>query len=180
MRLLEEEGPSGLKARDVAKASNTSAAAIYELFGDKAGLVREIFCEGFRKLVRSLEKVPPNDDPRQSLITTLNASRDFAVANPQLFEVMNGKPFVEFEPDSEDYATAQSLNQLVVRRVSRWLEAEGVSMNPVDAAQSLVAANQGLTAAELAGTLGSSPDGVDRRRRMTIESLLTGLAIEGQ
>jgi AcrR family transcriptional regulator len=47
---LESEGVGGFTTRRVAEEAATSTPAVYELFGDKAGLVREVFFEGFRLL----------------------------------------------------------------------------------------------------------------------------------
>ena len=48
--LLAEGGAGGLTARSVAARAETSAPALYELFGDKSGVVRELYFEGFRML----------------------------------------------------------------------------------------------------------------------------------
>ena len=48
--LLAEEGAAGLTARSLAARADTSAPALYELFGDKSGVVRELYFEGFRQL----------------------------------------------------------------------------------------------------------------------------------
>ena len=50
IEVLTREGPDGVTTRTVARAAETSTPAVYELFGDKAGLVREVFFEGFRVL----------------------------------------------------------------------------------------------------------------------------------
>ncbi len=47
---LNDEGVARLTTRRVAEQAGTSVPAVYELFDDKAGLVRAIFFEGFRML----------------------------------------------------------------------------------------------------------------------------------
>jgi AcrR family transcriptional regulator len=49
---LARDGIAGFTTRSVARGANTSTPAVYELFGDKAGLVRGVFFEGFRLLRR--------------------------------------------------------------------------------------------------------------------------------
>jgi AcrR family transcriptional regulator len=44
--VLETEGVSALTARRAASSAATPVPAVYELFGDKAGSVRELFFEG--------------------------------------------------------------------------------------------------------------------------------------
>ncbi len=50
--LLDEEGAAGFTARSLAARAETSAPALYELFGDKSGVVSELYFEGFRLLSR--------------------------------------------------------------------------------------------------------------------------------
>lgn len=60
---LSEEGIARFTTRRVAERAGTSVPAVYELFDDKAGLVRAMFFEGFRLLGGDLAKVPVTADP---------------------------------------------------------------------------------------------------------------------
>ena len=59
---LGEEGIARFTTRRVAERAGTSVPAVYELFDDKAGLVRAMFFEGFRLLGGELAKIPQTDD----------------------------------------------------------------------------------------------------------------------
>src|SRR5271167_4787444 len=61
--LLAEEGAAGLTARSLAARAETSAPALYELFGDKSGIVRELYFEGFRQLFAELAALQESADP---------------------------------------------------------------------------------------------------------------------
>ena len=50
LAMLAAEGAQGLTARKVAVTAGTSTPAVYELFGDKGGLVRAVFFRGFQLL----------------------------------------------------------------------------------------------------------------------------------
>jgi AcrR family transcriptional regulator len=52
VELLATSGVAGFTTRRVARVARTSTPAVYELFGDKAGLVRGVFFVGFRLLRR--------------------------------------------------------------------------------------------------------------------------------
>src|SRR3712207_1700118 len=65
--MLADEGLAGFTTRKVANGASTSIPAVYELFGDKAGLVREILFEGFRRLHAQLSRLEPTDDPQADL-----------------------------------------------------------------------------------------------------------------
>src|ERR1700754_2466895 len=95
---LNEDGLSGFTTRRVAELAGTSVPAVYELFGDKSGLVREIFFEGFRRLGGELEQVPDSTDPRLDLMSAIAVFRAFVRANPSLVEVMFSRPFADFDP----------------------------------------------------------------------------------
>lgn len=177
--LLEQDGPPALRARSVATAAGTSTAALYELFGDKAGLVRAIFLEGFARLHDRLAAVPAEGDPREALLGLLEAARGFAVTNPMLFEVLFARPFAEFEPSQQDRRVAADIHELVLARVSRWVATAGVAAVPLDVAHALLAANRGLVAEELAGVLGSSTDSIERRRSLALGAMLDGFPREG-
>ena len=62
--MLADEGLGGFTARKVAQVAATSIPAVYELFGDKAGLIRGVFFEGFRQLRRQFDQLDDTDDPR--------------------------------------------------------------------------------------------------------------------
>jgi AcrR family transcriptional regulator len=59
---LAAEGLDRLTTRRVAEAAQTSVPAVYELFGDKAGLVRALFFAGFAELADRLEATRPAAD----------------------------------------------------------------------------------------------------------------------
>lgn len=174
--MLEQEGPTALRARHVASAAGTSTGALYELFGNKTGLVREIFHEGFRMLADLLDEVPASGDARTDLVALLAGSRRFALEHPMLFEVMYARPFGEFDPTPDDLRVAGRIYDLVVRQVKRWLDDVGATTDAVDASHALVALNRGLIATELGGLLGRSGRSRERRWKLAIGAQLDGLA----
>src|SRR3974377_2438902 len=54
LELLAASGTVGVTARSLAIRADTSPPAVYELFGDKAGVVRALYFEGFRRLSEAL------------------------------------------------------------------------------------------------------------------------------
>src|SRR4051812_47922070 len=85
-RLLAEEGPSALSTRRVAQLTDVSTTAVYSLFGDKAGLIREMFLAGFERLAEAFAAVPHTADPVSDLLALGRAYRASARANPHLYE----------------------------------------------------------------------------------------------
>ena len=171
---LAKGGVSGLTTRGVAHHAETSVPAVYELFGDKAGLVREIFSEGFRRLRRQFDVIVETDDPRADLERVIDTYRSFVRDNPILTEVMFSRPFADFDPGPDDLAAGGSVREYVVGRVRRGVDAGALAGDPTDIAHVLVALAQGLAAQERAGWLGTSRASVDRRWTLAVGAVLDG------
>ena len=171
--MLADEGIAGFTARRVAQEAETSTPAVYELFGDKAGLVREVFFEGFRLLRRRLDRIEVSDDPRRDVVRVVRVFRAFVRENPVLAEVMFSAPFADFDPGPAELTAGR---ELIVARVRRCIDAGILHGNETDIAHVLVALAQGLAAQEAAGWLGTSRASVDRRWSLAVDALLDGLS----
>jgi AcrR family transcriptional regulator len=172
---LAAEGVAGFTTRRVAEGAATSLPAVYELFGDKAGLVRAVHAEGFRLLRRRLEGDGNPDDPRAALQATVEVLRDFVRRNPVLAEVMFSRPFADLDPGPEHLEAGAAVRELIVARVQRGVDAGIVAGDATDVAHVLLALAQGLAAQETAGWLGTSAASRDRRWALAVSALLTGL-----
>jgi AcrR family transcriptional regulator len=205
LAVLAEEGVAGLTTRTVARRAEASVPAIYEVFGDKAGLIRELFFHGFRVLgddlaaaatanPRDAAQAPtdphdaaeattdPHDaaeattDPLDALRRIAQAFRRFVVANPVLAQVMFSRPFADFDPTPEDHKAGIKVRKIFVRCVRDAIDAGLLSGDPTDIAHVFFEFVQGLAAAESAQRLGASPASVDRRWRLGLDALLKGLS----
>ncbi len=174
--LLAEAGAGGLTARSLAARADTSAPALYELFGDKSGVVREIYFEGFRKLGEELAAVREGEDPVADLWALAVAYRRFVRNNRALAEVMFSRPFTDFAPGPDELAATSSVRILIVHRVRRCLDAGRLHGDETDVAHVFVALIQGMAFAEAAGRLGTSTESIERRWRLAVGTLLNGLA----
>lgn len=175
LNTLEIEGPAAITARRIAADANSSTAAVYELFGDKQGVVRSMFLDGFRRLAEHLEALDNDVTARADVVASLNATRSFAVDSPALFTLMYQRPFVSYEPSAADLKASQQIYDHLVGRVAAWLGADRRSITTIDAAHALISMNRGLIANELAGVLGRTKDRVQRRRYLALDALLDGL-----
>lgn len=173
--MLASEGVAGFTTRRVAQEADTSPPAVYELFGDKAGLVREMFFEGFRMLRRSFDQLDETPDPRADLVRVIETLRAFVRRNPVLAEVMFSRPFADFDPGPSGLEAGSAVRLFVVGRVRRCLDAGILAGDATDVAHVLVSLTQGLAATEMAGWLGTSKASIARRWRLAIEAVLDGL-----
>ena len=175
VELLAREGVGAFTARGIARAAGTSPPALYELFGDKAGLLREVFFEGFRRLARELEGLPASEDPRADLLALAQAYRGFIRAQPVLAQLMFSRPFADFDPSAAELQAGARVRELIVARVRRAIAAGVVHGEATDVAHALVALVQGLALAEQSERLGSTQAAVDRRWELALGAILDGL-----
>jgi AcrR family transcriptional regulator len=178
MDLLAEEGARGLTARALAARAGTSAPAVYELYGDKSGVVRALYFEGFRRLGVQLSASTETADPLADLWELATAYRRFVRNNRELAEVMFSRPFADFSPGPDELAATASVRLLIVGRVRRCIEARRLRGDETDVAHVFVALLQGMAFAETAERLGTSTESVERRWRLAVGTLLNGFGAQ--
>jgi AcrR family transcriptional regulator len=199
LTVLEEDGVAGLTTRAVARRAGASVPAIYEVFGDKAGIVREIFFEGFRLLADELSdglsddlsddlstaragdleatpaKSAVRDDPVDALRGLAERFRRFVVGRPVLAQVMFSRPFADFDPGQDEVRAGAKVRKLFVQHVRNAVDAGALSGDPTDLALVFFTLIEGLAAAENARRLGSSQQSTDRRWDLAVNALLAGM-----
>jgi AcrR family transcriptional regulator len=173
--LLARDGVAGFTARSVAREAQTSTPAVYELFGDKGGLIRELFFEGFRLLRRHLEAFVETEDPRADVIQIVELYRDFIRENRVLSEVMFAHPFTDFEASRSELRAAGAVRSFIVERVRRCVDAGLMHGDEADIALVLIAFTEGLATAESSDRLGATRESIDRRWRLAVNAMLDGL-----
>ena len=177
MVLLEHEGPLGFTTRTVARQAGTSAPAVYELFGDKSGLVREVFFEGFRQLGHQLTALTTTEDALADLEQTARTYRAFLVRNRALAEVMFSRPFTDFSPGPDEALASGAVRELIVSRVDRCIGSGVLRGDATDIAHVFVALVQGMASAESAQRLGTSKRSIDRRWDLAMAAFFGGLGV---
>ena len=173
---LIADGLGGFTTRRVADLAGTSVPAVYELFGDKSGLVRAVFFEGFRQLQEHIDLLHRTDDPRADLGRLAGAFRAFVRARPVLAGIMFSRPLSDFDADPDEWRAAAAVRSSFVDHVRRCIEAGVVQGDETDIAHVLLALAQGMAAQETAGWLGTSAASRNRRWALAIDAAIDGLA----
>jgi AcrR family transcriptional regulator len=173
---LNQDGLSGFTTRRVAEQAGTSVPAVYELFGDKSGLVRAVFFEGFQMLGRLLAAAPETDDAVADVQRLIPVFRRFCLDYPALARVMFSRPFQDFDPGPEELAASPSVREIFVGRIKRCTDAGRLTGDPVDIAHVLLALAQGLAVQEGGRWLGKSKASVNRRWDVGVAGVLRGFA----
>jgi AcrR family transcriptional regulator len=173
-RLLAAEGPQALTTRRVAQAVGSSTTAVYQLFGDKAGLVLAMYLEGFVRLGESFAAVPRTSDPVADLLALGRAYRANARANPHLYELMFGHPIPGFAPDQATIDQTLDTYQDLLHTIERCIQAGRLApADPQDIAVQLHALVHGLASLELRGSLGT-PAEADHRWEAALQAAVRG------
>lgn len=175
MDMLASDGVAEFTTRRLARHAGTSTPAVYELFGDKAGLVREVFFEGFRLLRQYLDEVRPSQAPRAELISVIESLRMFAREHSVLADLMFSRPFADFDPGPAERRAGDEVRLFIVPVVRRCVRAGVLEGDEVDIAHVIVAMAQGLAGQETAGWLGTSQESRDRRWDLAVTALFDGL-----
>lgn len=90
IRLLADQGPTAVKARAVAEAAGLSTIAVYHHLGGVPELIAAVIDRGFSDLGDAFGRAPAVDDPVTALFAMALESRNFAQANPHLYDLMFG------------------------------------------------------------------------------------------
>ena len=90
MRVLERDGMAALSARKLAAETGTSTMAVYTHFGGMTGLIDAIAGEAFVRFTAALTEVEQTDDPVADFFVMGIHYREFALANPQRYQMMFG------------------------------------------------------------------------------------------
>ena len=169
-------GVTGFTTRRVAQAACTSTPAVYELFGDRAGLVREMFFQAFHQLGEQFDQLGATDDPRRDLTEVIKTLRGFVVDHPALGQLMFSRPFADFDPGPQERSAGAKTRQFITARVRRCIDAGVFTGDETDIAHVILGLARGLASQEAAGWLGTSQESIERRWELAIDSIFAGLA----
>lgn len=126
--IMQEHGPEAVTIRKVAEKMECPTKVIYNLFGSKEGLAKELFLEGCLLLADAFQEVPEHGDLKQRLHDLGQAYWEFSRNYTSYYMVMFGGAFSEFKPQEDSFqATVTALQQvtaLVVQAMEQGLIAK--------------------------------------------------------
>lgn len=116
--LMTEGGPSALALREVAAAEGTSTTAIYSMFDDRAGLIREVGLTASVSFVEAQRAVAMTDDPFADLFSLGRAYRIWALDHPALYMVLMAPTSTfRLEGPLPEARAADPLRDVIVRLI---------------------------------------------------------------
>lgn len=120
--IMQEHGPEAVTIRRVADKMECPTKVIYNLFGSKEGLAKELFLEGCKLLAASFQAVPAQADLKQYLLDLGQAYWDFSRNYTSYYMVMFGGAFSEFKPEEESLQAIGTALQQVITLIAKAIE----------------------------------------------------------
>ncbi|QEE60714.1 TetR/AcrR family transcriptional regulator [Salinibacterium sp. dk2585] len=97
LEVLERDGFAHLSIGEVARRAGIKPPSLYKQFASKADIEDGVVEHGLQLMVadfeRCLEQMPPDAAPAERLRRLLATFREFGLEHPQLYLLMNSKPF---------------------------------------------------------------------------------------
>ncbi|MEV0589551.1 TetR/AcrR family transcriptional regulator [Nonomuraea sp. NPDC050310] len=154
VKLLASDGPESLSMRRIASEAGCSTTVIYTMFGNREGLAEALYLEGFERVRKHMEAVPPRHDPFDYLTALGPAYRTACLAEPEYYSLMFERAIPGFEPSERARTLARAALNLLDRVISDCISAGYlIPTQPRKIADALWAAAQGAISLERAGHL---------------------------
>jgi AcrR family transcriptional regulator len=143
--IARQEGWPSVTVRKVADRIEYSPPTIYEYFESKEDILLELLREGFRQLAAALKAVREvTEDPEQRLLNMVDAYWNFAMKNPELYQVMNGLGGVPFDC-LEKPPAAREVFVTTQEALVDWAKVKGVDIPDIDGTVEIIRSlNHGL------------------------------------
>jgi len=150
--LLAAEGAGALTVRRIAGDAGCSTMGVYSRFGNKDGVVDQLFMEGFLRLIAAMDDVGVTDDPLDDMHRCGLAYRRNALENSTYYLVMFARAVPGFVPSDEAKIVSHSAFERLVDRVRRCQEAgQYIDGSPGEMAEVIWGAIHGHVMLELVG-----------------------------
>lgn len=130
--IARHEGWQSVTIRKVADRIEYSPPTIYEYFENKEDILLELLREGFRQLAAALRVASAStENCEQRLMNMVEAYWQFAMSQPELYQVMNGMgvPYCSEKPP----AMLESLIT-IKEALTDWMQTMGVEIPDVEGA----------------------------------------------
>ncbi|MFI9759569.1 TetR/AcrR family transcriptional regulator [Streptomyces sp. NPDC051963] len=166
--ILEREGAEGVSTRAVAAAAGIRAASLYQLFGDKEGLLSALAIHAFDLYLAGKHTLTQSGDPVDDMRRGWDMHVDFGLRHPAFYLLMYGAD----RPGRRPPAAAEA-NALLMKFLNRAADDSRLRVPPALAARLTLAAITGVTLS-LIGTPEDDRDmEVSARMRDTLIDSLT-------
>jgi AcrR family transcriptional regulator len=167
--ILEKEGAHAVSTRSVAAAAGIRAASLYQLFGDKDGLLAALAIQAFDRYLAEKHTMAPTGDPVDDMRRGWDLHVNFGLRHPAIYLLMFGTDRPGRRPPAADEA-----HDLLLKFLDRVAAAGRLRVPPMLAARLCQAAVTGVTLSLIAAPAENGKLEISARMRETlISSLIT-------
>ena len=163
LAVLERDGPAAIQARTVAGEIGASTMAVYTHFGGMPALIEAVLREGLARFAEHTRGVPHTADPVADLLAGGLAYGEFAMQNPQLYQLLFGLTDLGgvdnlWTDGATPWDLAEGVDALsvLVAAVERVIEAGRIRpQEPTPAATQILSATHGFVLLAMSGFIDS-------------------------
>ncbi|WP_066950638.1 TetR/AcrR family transcriptional regulator [Streptomyces lushanensis] len=172
---LLAKSPNGdISTRAVCEAAQVGAPVLYRQFGDKEGLLSAVVDHGFDAYLAAKRPHEPGTDPIRALRDGWDTHVAFALANPNLYRLMNS-PSMRKPP-----ASALESHRILTRDLERAAARGLLRISPELAARMVMSANVGVALMLVSRPATFTDPDMSRRVRDAVHAaVLTSGAMDG-
>jgi len=178
------EGWQAVTIRKVAERIEYSPSMIYEYFVSKEAILLELLCEGFLQLDVVLKTARGScEDYEERIIRMAEAYWEFAMRNPELYQVMHGLNGVPLDGNekNEKLVAAHSAFMTTVEALNDWSQFRGIDLPDVeDAVEIFRAFLHGLVSFKMENRIHGEEARVHRLIRRAVHDLLSAWSLAKQ
>ena len=170
--LMHESGAGSIGVREIAKRIEYSPSVIYAYFEGRDAIITELFDEGVEIFAQTLQSVAERERAPVARFRSLaQAYRQFALANPELYQILFNKPIPGYHCPvgvaNKLYAQLEVFANTIKDCISAGLFRP---VNSISATQVTWAMMHGMVSLEIIGVQSSEPS--DDVYALAINSLL--------
>jgi AcrR family transcriptional regulator len=169
------EGWQGVTMRKVAELIEYSPPTIYEYFNSKDDILLALRTEGFEQFANYLRIAMESEaDPRERLLKMGDAYWDFAMQNPELYQIthgLNGAPL----HCAESVGSIEKAFEMAATALNEWARSQDFVLQEVDGLVDILrSCIHGLVTLYMVDDLYGGQERVRHLLRMALQSILDG------
>lgn len=148
--IMRKEGVAALSMQELARRMNMRAPSLYNYFSSKNEIYDALFQLGQRMFEVQISEYITNGDWRTQLSDMMKSYLNFALQNPELYQLCFERPVPGFVPSPESLEISFGILERLYGQVKTWLPLLNTPLNERQLGDFLIAFNHGITALHLA------------------------------
>ncbi|MBI4673884.1 MAG: TetR/AcrR family transcriptional regulator [Chloroflexi bacterium] len=151
--VMRQDGVAALNLNKVAAQIGIKTPSLYEYFDGKMAIYDALFRRGIEIFGEYMAPALEQEAWSAGLRAFIEAYMQFALANPELYQLCFERPVPGFVPSEESMRTSLDLLEVGRKRIAQWIQAQGSSplgLTPAMLNDLSIAVAHGITAQHMA------------------------------